>query len=87
MTEETRIVRPNVAPDYIDTVVNEETLTSPPILVVAHIATDVRVVVPLAGIVVLALALLGLSALWFAGYGAVLLVALVLVIAIAVGRS
>ena len=86
MLEETRITRPS-APDYIDCVVTEETLSSPPIVVVAHVVTDERVVVPLAGVVLLALTLLGLSWLWFAGYAGVLLVALVLVVAIAVGRG
>jgi hypothetical protein len=87
MIEETRITRPSAAPDYIDTVVTEETLSSPPLVVVAHVITDARLVVPLAGVVLLALALLGLSWLWLAGYAGVLLVAFVLVIAIAVGRS
>jgi hypothetical protein len=59
--EETRLTRPSASPAYIDTVVTEETLSSPPIVVVAHVVTDARVVVPLAGVVLPALALLGLS--------------------------
>jgi hypothetical protein len=87
MMDETRIMRPSAPPDYIDTVVLEETLTSPRPVVIAHVITDARVVVPLAGIVVLALALLGAAALWAAGWAPLLLIAFVLVVAIAAGRS
>jgi hypothetical protein len=87
MIEETRITRTSAPPDYIDTVVTEETLTSPPIVVVAHVITDERVVISVAAVAVLALAILALSWLWLSGYAGVLLAAAIVVVAIVAARG
>jgi hypothetical protein len=85
--EDTRITRRPAPLDYTDTLVVEETLTSSTPVVIAHVITDERITVPLFGVVLLTLALLGLSWLWLAGHAGVLLVAFVFAIAIAVGRG
>jgi hypothetical protein len=85
--DNTRIARRPAPPDYTDTLVVEETLTSSTPIVIAHIITDERVTVPIFGVVLLAFALLGAAALWAAGWAPLLLVAFVIAIAVAVGRS
>jgi hypothetical protein len=81
--EETRLTRPSALPDYVDTLVTEETLTSSKPVVIAHVISDERVVISVATVAVLAAAIVLLSWLWAAGYAGVVFVALVIAVAAA----
>lgn len=75
-------------PATVDAIVTRDRLQSPPIITLAHVVTDERVTVPLAGAALLALALAGISAVWFLGYGqAVIAAAIIVAAAVAAGRE